>query len=167
MEDKESPDEKAPIANEKKKQPDHVVSKRQMDHLAYAREMKRLKADKNKYDAEVQSRNLDFINQRLTSIEEGIHRMIDADKTTAKRKRRVSKKLLPDDEDSDELEKPKKKTSEKNKPLGFDYAGWIPYAGKFVFVGTGAFLMSLFRNLYTRQTSDGDTIGNYYVGKDI
>lgn len=159
-------------ATEKKTNP----SQRQLDHLKFARSMKRLKQQQKEHEVDTQNKNLEFIYKRLTNIENNVQQLVEQPinyQTTRIAKRKHSKRSAEDSEDS---EKPKKsrKIEEKiivtEKPNSFIYDTLLPTFGRACFMGGSMLMLSVIKNYAAngfKTTSDGDTIGGYYIGKDI
>lgn len=155
----------APPEPEKKTNP----SQRQLDHLRYAREMKKLKQATRDHENEVNNRNLDLIYKRLTNIENQISNVQQTQTTGIKRSR--SRSVKADASDSDDYNaNPKsrkiKETSEGKENPSFFYNSVVPYAGRTIFLGASAFVISLLKNYATnyRSTSDKDDVGGFYYG---
>jgi hypothetical protein len=161
---------------QKKKSPDQgVPSKRQLEHLEYARAMKKLKQQSRNHEAEVQSKHLDFIYKRLSNMEKTLTTLAEEGVPVARGSKRRKPKSSKSEE-SDESSKNKKKSRKINKNSEDEdrrpptlYETYSPYAYKAIFVGTGAFILSLVKQYatnYDTRTNDGDHVNGYYLPQD-
>lgn len=144
-----------------------MPSKRQLDHLAYARQMKKLKQQKRDQEVDAQSQHLDFIYKRLTNIEKSVGDIRESTSFNKLKRKRSSRKEEDDDDDDEKLTlahnvPEKKKCVEKNTTMTDNL---VYYSGKAAVMIAGSVILSLIKQYATaRNTSDGDTIGGYYVG---
>jgi len=167
-------DEKTALdsSEQKKKNPDHQPSQRQLDHLKYAREMKKLKQATREHEVETNNKHLDFIYKRLTNIEKNVNNLVEVSPNTGSKRAR-SKSFHKTEESSEEpekIKKPKRSTESSAYTPTFIYDSFLPLVGRALFIGAGGIILSLLKSYATtprRTTGDGDSIGGYYLSKDI
>jgi len=170
-------------------------SKRQVEHLKYAREMRKLKQEQKNHLNQVHNDNLTLIHKRLTQIESQVQsiaeeRPIVAQKTGLKRSlskteeetleeaHKIAKRLKKSIETKDKLKKSEERQNlEVSKPNSIrthffteSYNNILYYGGRALFVFGSGIALQLLKNAYAnyaRTTNDGDTVGGYYIGKDV
>jgi hypothetical protein len=173
-EEKIGASEKKAVADdlEKKNSPDHhVASQRQREHLKYARDVKKQKQLARDLEVKAQRKNLDFIYNRLTSIEQSLDNMMKIDGVARREKVKGKRKRDPDTSSESEIKKMSKKFEETPNKTPENSGMWnfIPsVAGKALVIGASAFVFSLLKQYATTdiQTTDRDTVNGYLMAKD-